>query len=147
MQTGTAISTISKTLMARARTITMTRIRTGASRTAIITFGPTALTTPILIRAMVAASAETHEAETDLGMMADGTRGIVTIIMMRIEIEIETAIDMAIGVPEAKIGNLAKAIAERCPAQRHGVLIAPLGHPLSDLTKFGAPSAGVSDVQ
>ena len=44
---------------------------------------------------------------------------------------IETAIDMAIGIPEVETGNLAKAIAKRCPALRHGVLIAPLGHPLS----------------
>ena len=44
---------------------------------------------------------------------------------------------MAIGIPEVETGNLAKAIAERCQALRHGVLIAPLGHPLSILPKLG----------
>ena len=67
--------------------------------------------------------------------------------MMEVEIATDSATIMAIGIPEAERENLAKAVAERCPAQRHGVLIAPLRHPLSDLTKFGAPSAGVSDVQ
>ena len=86
-------------------------------------------------------SVGTHEAKTNLGTMADGTRGTVTRMMMAIEVAIETAIDMAIGIPEVETGNLAKAIAERCPAQRHGVLTAPLGHPLSVLPKFGTPSA------
>ena len=90
---------------------------------------------------------ETYEAETNLGTMADGTRDTVTIIMMAIEIAIETAIDMVIGIPEVETGNLAEAIAERCPAQRHGVLISPLGQPLSALPKLRTPSAGVPDIQ
>ena len=70
--------------------------------------------------------------------MADGARGIVTIIMkMEIEIATDSAIIMAIGIPEVERGNLAEAVAERCQAQRHGVLIAPLGHPLSVLTLAG----------
>ena len=67
--------------------------------------------------------------------------------MMAIKVAIEIAIDMAIGIPEVETGILAKTIAERCPAQRHGVLTAPLGHPLSVLPKLGTPSAGVPDVQ
>ena len=54
-------------------------------------------------------------------------------------------IHTVIGVPEAEAGNLAEAIAKRYPVQRHGVLIAPLGHPLSVLTKLGTPSVGVPD--
>ena len=88
----------------------------------------------------------THEAKMDLGMMRDGARGTVTIIMMAIEIAIETVIDMAIGIPEVETGILTKAIAERCLAQRHGLLAAPLGHPLSVLPRLGTPSAGVPDV-
>ena len=56
-------------------------------------------------------------------------------------------IHTVIGVPEAEAGNLAEAIAKRYPVQRHGVLIAPLGHPLSVLTKLGTPSVGVPDDQ
>ena len=67
--------------------------------------------------------------------------------MMAIEVVIETAIDMVIGIPEVKTGILAEAIAERCPAQRHGVLIAPLGHPLSVFPKLETPSARVPDIQ
>ena len=63
------------------------------------------------------------------------------------EIVIELAIIMAIGIPEAEIGNLAEAIAGRCPAQKRGVSIAPLGHPLSHLSELGTPSVGVPDVQ
>ena len=97
--------------------------------------------------ATITASVGMHKAEMDLGKIADGTRGTVTIIMMIIEIAIETVIDMAIGVPEADIENLAKASAGRCPAQRRGVLIAPLGHPLSVLAKLGTSLAGVPNVQ
>ena len=86
-----------------------------------------------------AASVGTHEAKTNLGTMADGTRGTITIIMMTIEVAIETAIDMVIGIPEVETGNLAKAIAERCSAQRHKVLTAPLGHLLSVLPKLETP--------
>ena len=91
---------------------------------------------------------ETHKAETDFRTMADSARGTVTIIMiMEVEVAIETAIDMAIGIPEVETGILAKVIAKRCPAQRHRVLIAPLERPLSVLPKLGTPSAGVPDVQ
>ena len=58
----------------------------------------------------------THETETNLGTMADGVRGTVTIIMMAIEVVIETVIDMATSIPGVETGILAKAIAERCPA-------------------------------
>ena len=45
----------------------------------------------------------TNEAETDLGMMADGARGTVA-ILMKIEIEIATdsVIIMAIGILKAE---------------------------------------------
>ena len=149
MQTDTATTTISKTMMTRARTITTAIIRTGAARRAIITNGkiaPTTLTRRI-IRAATAASVRTHEAKINLRTMAEGARGTVTIIMMAIEVTIETAIDMAIGMPEVEIGNLTKEIAKRCPAQRHGVLIVSLGHPLSVLPKLGTPLAGVPGVE
>ena len=64
---------------------------------------------------------ETHKAEMDFGMVADGARGTIIIMM----IAIETVIHTAIGVPETETGNLAKAISERYPVQRHGVMIAP----------------------
>ena len=90
----------------------------------------------------------TNEAETDLGTMADGARGTVTIIMkMEIEITTDPAIIMAIDIPEAERENLDEAVAERCPTQRHIALIAPFGHPLSVLTKLGTPSVGVPDAQ
>ena len=99
-------------------------------------------------RAATTASVETNEAETDLGMMADGARDTVTIIMkMEIEIVTDSAIIMAVRIPEAERENLAEAMAESCQAQRHGALIAPLGHPLSVLTKLGTPSVGVPDAQ
>ena len=94
---------------------------------------------------------ERHGAENDLGVMAGGARGTIIIIMMAIEtaieIAIETTIHTAIGVPEPGTGNLAKATTERYPVQRHGVLIASLGHPLSVSTKLGTPSVGVQDAQ
>ena len=64
-------------------------------------------------------------------------------------ISTETAIVTAtIVIPEAEVetGNLAKAIAERCPAQRHRVLTVPLGHPLSVLPKLGTPFLDVQEV-
>ena len=101
-----------------------------------------------IIRATKAVSVETHEAEMDLGTMADGARGTVTMIMMMVvEIAKDSAIIIAIGILEAETENLAKAVAGRCPAQKRGVLIAPLGHPLSVLTKLVTPSVGVPDVQ
>ena len=88
----------------------------------------------------------THEAKRTLGTMTDGARGTVTIIMMATEVSTETAIDMTIDIPDVETGILAKPIAKRWPAQKHGVLTAPLGHPLSVLPRFGTPSAGVPDV-
>ena len=91
---------------------------------------------------------ETNGAGADLGTMTDDARGTVAIIiMMEVEIAKGSAIIMAIGIPRARTENLAKAVAERCQAQRHGALIAPLGHPMSDLTKLGTPSVGVPDVR
>ena len=99
-----------------------------------------------ITRAVTTASVGTNEAETDLGTMADGARGTVIIIMMmEVEIAKNSAIIMAIGIPGAETENLAKAVAESCHAQRHGALIAPLGHPLSALSKLGTPSVGVPD--
>ena len=106
-------------MITRARAITTAATRTGAARRGIITFGVSARTTPIQknTRAVITASVETHEAETDLGTMADGARGTVTItMMMEVEIAIESTIIMTIDIPEAGKENLAKAIAERCPA-------------------------------
>ena len=88
----------------------------------------------------------THETKTDLRTMAYGARGTKVIIMMAIEIAIETAIDMAIGILKIETGNLAKAIAERYPAQRHRVLTAPLGHPLSVLRTLETPFPDVQEV-
>ena len=150
MQTGTATTTISKRMMTRTRATTPAITRTFASRRATITNGLSAPTVRIqkITRAATTASVETNEAETDLGTMADGARGTVTIIMkMEIEIETDSVIIMAIGIPEAEREKLAKAVAERCPAQRHGALTAPLGHPLSVLTKLRTPSVGVPDAQ
>ena len=96
----------------------------------------------------ITASVETHEAEIDLRTMAHGVRGVVTIIMMmEVEIAKDSVIIMVIFIPGAGTENLAEAVAERCPAQRHGALIAPLGHPLSVLTKLGTPSVGVPDAR
>ena len=58
-------------------------------------------------------------------------------MMMEVEIAADSAIIRAIDIPEVERENLAEAIAERCPAQRHGVLTAPLGHPLSVFPKPG----------
>ena len=149
MPTGAATTIISNTMTTRARATTAAIIRTGAARRAIITNGkiaPTILSRRIM-RTTTAVSVGTHEAETNLGTMADDARGTVTIITkMEIEIATDSATIMAIGIPEAEAENLAEAIVERCPAQRHGALIAPLGHPLSVLTKLGTPSVGVPDV-
>ena len=80
--------------------------------------------------------------------MADGARSIVTIIMMmEVEITKDSVMIMAICIPGAGAENLAKAVAKRCQAQRHGALIAPLGHPMSDLTKLGTPLVGVPKVR
>ena len=88
-------------------------------------------------------SFESTDEKTDIGTKADGARGTVTIIMMmEVEIVTDSAIIMEIGIPEAGTENLAKAVTERCPAQRHGALIAPLGHSLSVLTKLGTPAQG-----
>ena len=85
-----------------------------------------------IARAAITANVRTNEAEADLGTMEDGVRGTVTIIMkMEIEIATDFATIIAICIPEAETENFAEAVAERCPAQRHGALIAPLGHPLS----------------
>ena len=90
-----------------------------------------------------------QKSKNDLGTMADGARGTVTIIMKtEIEIATDSATIMAIDIPpEVERENIAVAVAESCPAQSHGVLITPLGHPLSVLTKPGTPSAGVPDAQ
>ena len=145
------LATISKIIMmTRAHTITTATTRTYAARRATITLGVNAPTTPIqkITRATTTASVGTNEAETDLGAIANGARGTITIITkMEIEIVTDSAIIMAIGIPEAERDNLAEAAAERCQAQRHGALIAPLGHPLSVLTKLGTPSVGVPDAQ
>ena len=111
--------------------------------------GKFALTAPSrrITRVTTAASVGTHEAETNLGTMVDDARGTVTIIMMATEVAIETAIDMAIGIPEVATGILAKAIAKRCPAQRHGVLTAPWDTLCQFCPSSGLPSAGVPDVQ
>ena len=134
-------------MTARARaTIMTTQMATCLANRAIITFGKVALTTTNrrITRTTTTASVVMHEAKMDLRTMADGARGTIITIMMTIEIAIETAIDMAIGVPEVETGNLAKAIAKRCPTvQRHGLLIALLGHPLSVLTKLETPIAEV----
>ena len=76
--------------------------------------------------------------------VADGARGTVIIIETVAEAEIETAIEIAITIPGADTGSLAKAIAERSPATKQGAIIVPFGHPLSVLTKLGTPSAGVT---
>ena len=92
----------------------MIKTATDAARRAIITFGLTALTTTIrrIIRGAITASVETHGAEKDLGVMADGARGTIIIMMMAIEttieIAIETAIHTAIGVSEQGQGILPK---------------------------------------
>ena len=116
----------------------------------IITFGanvPTILIQEIT-RTAITVNVETNEAKTDLGTMADGARGTVAIIMMmEVEIAIDSVTIMAIDIPEAETENLAEAVAGRCPAQKRGVLIAPLGHSLSVLTKLVTPSVGVPDVQ
>ena len=55
---------------------------------------------------------ETNEAETNLGTMADGARGPAAIIMiMEVEIAIDSATIMAIDIPEPEKGNLAEAVA------------------------------------
>ena len=80
--------------------------------------------------------------------MADGVIDIVTIIMkMEKEIATVSAIITAIGIPEAGTESLAKAVAERCQAQRRGALTALSGHPLSDLTKLGTPSVVAPNIQ
>ena len=76
--------------------------------------------------------------------MVDGVIDIVTIIMkMKKEIATVSTIITTIGIPEVETESLAKAVAERCQARKHGALVAPSGHPLSDLIKFGTPSVGV----
>ena len=147
MQTDTATTTISKTMMTRTRATKTAITGTCAARRGIITLGPNVPTIRIQknTRAATTASVGTNEAEAGLGTMADGARDTATIIMMmEVDIAKDSAIIMAIGIPAE---NLAKAVDERCPAQRHGALIAPLGHPLSVLTKLGTPSVGVPDVQ
>ena len=139
-------------MMTRTRATTTATPRTCVARRATITLGANAPTTSIqkIIRAMITASAGTNEAETDLGTMADGARGTITIIMkMEVEIAIDSATIMAIGILEVERENLVEveAVAERCPAQRHEVLIAPLGHPLLVLTKLRTPPIGVPDAQ
>ena len=107
-----------------------------------------AMTTAITRTCTARRATITNSTNAHLGTMADGARGAVAIIMkMEIEIATDSAIIMAIGIPEAERENLTEAVAERCQAQRHGALIAPLGHPLSVLTKLGTPSVGVPDAQ
>ena len=123
-----------------------TETATDAANQAMTTFGKIASTIrgQEVIRAMITASAETNAAEMDLGTkMADGARGIVIIIETATEAAIETAIETAILISGADTENLAKVIVVRYPVQRHGVLIAPLGHPSLLLTKLGTPSVGV----
>ena len=60
---------------------------------------PTVLTRRIT-KATTTASVRIHEANTKFGTMADGARGIVTMIMMTTKVATETVIDMAIGIPE-----------------------------------------------
>ena len=94
-------------MMTQARTITTTATRTGAARREITTFGVSARTTPIqkITCAAITTSVETHEAETDIGTMADGARGTVTVIMMmEVEITIESAAIMAIGIQHRYVG-------------------------------------------
>ena len=137
-------------MMMRTRTTKTPITGTCTARRGIITLGPNAPIIRIrkITRAAIIASAEMNKAETDLGTMADGARGTVTIIMMmEVEIATDSTTIMAIGIPEAGTENLAKAVAERCPAQRHGALIAPLGQPLSALTKTGTPSVEIPDVR
>ena len=50
----------------------------------------------------------THKAKTNLGTMADGARDTKITIIMATEVAIETAIDMAIGIPEVETGILPK---------------------------------------
>ena len=77
--------------------------------------------------------------------MDGGVIDIVTVIMKREkEFATENAMITAITILEAGRENLAEAVAERCRAQI-GASIAPLGHPLSDLSRLGTPSAGVPD--
>ena len=76
---------------------------TCAARRGIVTLGPNALAIPIQknTRTTITASVDMNEAETDLGTMADGVRGTVTIMMMmEVEIAIDSAIIMSIGIPE-----------------------------------------------
>ena len=69
---------------------------------------------------------ETNEVETDLGTMVEGARGTVAIIMMmKVEIATYSTIIMAIRILEAERENLARAVVERCLAQRHGALMLP----------------------
>ena len=69
--------------------------------------------------------------------MIDGVISIVSIIMkMETEIATDSSMIVAIGIPGSETENLAKAVAGKCSAQKRGVLIAPLGHPLSVLIKL-----------
>ena len=132
--------------MTRPRATKTATIKTYSTRRATTTLGTSVQTTLAqkFISTATTASAGTHIAETDLGIMGDGVRSITTIIMkMEIEIATGSAMIMAIGITGAGTENLAEAVAERCQAQRHGALIAPLGHPLSDLSKLGTPSVSV----
>ena len=116
--------------------------RTCAARRATITNGLIAPTIQIqnITRTATTASVGTNKAETDLGTMADSSRGTVTIIMMmEIEIAKDSVMIVAIGISGAGAEILAKAVVERCQAQKHGAL--------SVLTKLGTPSVGVLDAQ
>ena len=78
--------------------------------------------------------------------MVDVVTAIVTVIMkMEGEIATVAAIITAIAMPEAGREGLAEAVAERCQAWKLKASIAPLGHPLSDLSKLGTPSVRVPD--
>ena len=98
-----------------------------------------------IISTATTAGTGTHLEEIEAGTMDGGVIDIVTVIM-KIEKEIATgnAIITAIAIPEAGRENLAEAVAERCQAQIEAS-ITRLGHPLSDLIRFGTPSVGVPD--
>ena len=119
-----------------------------AAKRGTTTPGPNAQTTPVqkIISTATTDGARTHLVKTEVGTMADGVIGIVTIIMkMEKEIATVSAIITAIDIPEAGTESLAEVVAERCQARKRGASTAPLGHPLLDLIKLGTPSAGVLD--
>ena len=90
-----------------------------AAKRGTTTPGPNAQTTPVrkIISTATTDGAGTHPAETEVGTMADGVIGIVTIIMkMEKEIATESAMIKVIGIPREETASLAEAVAERCQA-------------------------------